>query len=188
MRWALRRFPENSDSFAASGRIGCRKFSSYLSLRWSSLSLGFGLQREECHERREDFLWVGTDCVAFRASPRTAARRYRRRAAGPSGNRLARRVGHHQGTLMRHRITAGSLHRCRLRGGGGSLERTRLSPIPCYAGKIQGISLALASGTRICRRNGGYNQSLTSKFPTRPNRELIGPYQGIKSTYQGDRR
>src|ERR1700730_3779263 len=109
LRWALPSFPENSDSFAATGRIGCRKFSGHLSHRWSSLSLGFGLQREECHERREDFLWVGTDCVAFRASPRTAARRYRRRAAGPSGNRLARRVGHHQGALMRDRMTRGSL-------------------------------------------------------------------------------
>src|SRR6266850_6656613 len=50
---------------------------------------------------------------------------------------------------------------------------------------IQGISSTLASVARICRRNGYYNQSLTSKFPTRRNRELIGPYQGIKSGYQG---
>src|SRR6266850_2594584 len=49
---------------------------------------------------------------------------------------------------------------------------------------IQGISSTLASVARICRRNGYYNQSLTSKFPTRRNRELIGPYQGIKSAYQ----
>src|SRR6267142_119986 len=50
---------------------------------------------------------------------------------------------------------------------------------------IQGISSALASVTRICSRNGHYNQCLTSKFPTQRNRELIGPYQGIKSAYQG---
>jgi len=53
------------------------------------------------------------------------------------------------------------------------------------AGKIQGISSTLASVARICRQNGDYNQSFTSKFPTRRNRELIGPYQGIKSAYQG---
>jgi hypothetical protein len=34
-------------------------------------------------------------------------------------------------------------------------------------------------------RIGHNNQCLTSKFPTQQNRELIGPYQGIKSTYQG---
>src|SRR5712664_395513 len=59
----------------------------------------------------------------------------------------------------------------------GSHERTRLSPIPCYKGKIQGISLALASGTRIWCLNPHYNQRLTSKFPTQRNRELNGPYQ-----------
>jgi hypothetical protein len=47
-------------------------------------------------------------------------------------------------------------------------------PIPCYTGKIQGISLVLASGTRIGRLNLYYNQSFTSKFPTRRNRELNG--------------
>src|SRR6266550_1980233 len=52
-------------------------------------------------------------------------------------------------------------------------------------GKIQGISSALASVTRICSRNCHYNQCLTSKFPTQRNRELIGPYQGIKSADQG---
>jgi len=50
---------------------------------------------------------------------------------------------------------------------------------------IQGISSTLASVTRIRRQNSDYNQSLTSKFPTRQNRELISPYQGIKSAYQG---
>jgi hypothetical protein len=39
-----------------------------------------------------DVLGVGTDCAAFPASPRSAARHYRRRAAGPRANRLARRV------------------------------------------------------------------------------------------------
>src|SRR6266478_7861981 len=58
-------------------------------------------------------------------------------------------------------------------------------PNSLLAGKIQGISSTLASVARLCRRNGDYNQSLTSKFPTRRNRELIGPYQGIKSAYQG---
>src|SRR6266446_6621102 len=50
---------------------------------------------------------------------------------------------------------------------------------------IQGISSTLAPVARICRRNGDCNQSLTSKLPTLRNRELIGPYQGIKSAYQG---
>src|ERR1700730_12315957 len=68
-----------------------------------------------------------------------------------------------------------------LPAGGGSHERTRLSPIPCYTGKIQGISLALASGTRIWCLKNDYNQRLTNKFPARRNRELNGPYQGIKS-------
>src|SRR5882672_6505179 len=58
-------------------------------------------------------------------------------------------------------------------------------PNSLLAGKIQGISSTLASVARICRQNGYYNQWLTSKFPTRRNRELIGPYQGIKSAYQG---
>src|SRR4029077_4197182 len=59
-------------------------------------------------------------------------------------------------------------------------------PIPCYTGKIQGISLVLASGTRIGRLNPYYNQSLTSKFPPRRNRELNGLQQGIKSAHQGN--
>ena len=75
--------------------------------------------------------------------------------------------------------------RTRLPAGGGSLERTRLSLNSLLAGKIQGISSALASVPRIRSRNGHYNQCLTSKFPTQRNRELIGPYQGIKSAYQG---
>jgi hypothetical protein len=77
--------------------------------------------------------------------------------------------------------------RSRLFAGGGSHERTRLweGQIPCYSGKIQGISSNLVQVTRICRRNGRSNQALTSKFPTRWNRELIGPYQGIKSPFQG---
>jgi hypothetical protein len=49
----------------------------------------------------------------------------------------------------------------------------------------QGISSTLASVARICRQNGDDNQSFTSKFPTQRNRELIGPYQGIKSADQG---
>src|SRR6266850_5853388 len=80
----------------------------------------------------------------------------------------------------------GSQVRRRLAGGGGSLEPTRLSfKNSLLAGKIQGISSALASVPRIRSRNGHYNQCLTSKFPTQRNRELIGPYQGIKSAYQG---
>ena len=66
-----------------------------------------------------------------------------------------------------------------------SRANSSLMPNSLLAGKIQGISSTLASVARICRRNGDYNQSLTSKFPTRWNRELIGPYQGIKSAYQG---
>ena len=78
--------------------------------------------------------------------------------------------------------------RARLAGGGGSQERTRLweAQNSLLAGKIQGISSTLASVARICRQNGDYNQSFTSKFPARRNRELIGPYQGIKSVYQGN--
>src|SRR5882672_9277281 len=53
-------------------------------------------------------------------------------------------------------------------------------------GNLQGILSTLASVARNCRQNGYYNQWLTSKFPTRRNRELIGPYQGIKSAYQGN--
>jgi hypothetical protein len=51
---------------------------------------------------------------------------------------------------------------------------------------IQGISSILASVARILGRNCHNNQSLTRKFPTQRNRELIGPYQGIKSAYQGN--
>ena len=73
-----------------------------------------------------------------------------------------------------------------LTAGGRSLERTRLcSRIPCFSGKIQGISSTLAPVTRIFPRNGHSNQSLTGKFPTQRNWELNRPYQGIKSAYQG---
>jgi hypothetical protein len=65
-------------------------------------------------------------------------------------------------------------------------ELVSAGPIPCYTGKIQGISLVLASGTRIGRLNPYYNQSFTSKFPTRRNRELNGLQQGIKSAHQGN--
>jgi len=60
------------------------------------------------------------------------------------------------------------------------------SELGLYTGKIQGISLVLASGTRIGRPNPYYNQSLTSKFPARRNRELNGLQQGIKSAHQGN--
>src|SRR6266446_2500661 len=67
-----------------------------------------------------------------------------------------------------------------------SQERTPSGrPNSLLAGKIQGISSTLASVARICRQNHDYNQSFTSKFPTQQNRELIRPYQGIKSAYQG---
>src|ERR1700730_9607849 len=46
---------------------------------------------------------------------------------------------------------------------------------------IQGISSVLASGPRIRCLKGHYDQSLTGKFPTHRNRELIVSYQGIKS-------
>src|SRR4029077_18797457 len=68
-----------------------------------------------------------------------------------------------------------------------SHERTRLwTPNSLLAGKIQGISSILASVARILGRNSHNNQSLTRKFPTHRNRELIGLYQGIKSAYQGN--
>jgi len=57
--------------------------------------------------------------------------------------------------------------------------------IPCYPGKIQGISSIPAIRARFEGRNDHYDQGLTSKFPTQRNRELISPYQGIKSAYQG---
>jgi hypothetical protein len=60
-----------------------------------------------------------------------------------------------------------------------------LNQIPCYAGKIQGISSIFSLGRPDSGRNDHNNQCLTSKFPTQRNRELIGPYQGIKSAYQG---
>ncbi len=68
------------------------------------------------------------------------------------------------------------------------LARTRLweAPNSLLAGNLQGISSTLASVAQICRQNSYYNQWLMSKFPTRRNRELIGPYQGIKSAYQGN--
>src|SRR5207245_6780462 len=65
-------------------------------------------------------------------------------------------------------------------------ELVSAGPIPCYAGKIQGISSILAPVPRISPQNSHHNQWLTSKFPTRRNRELIAPYQGIKSAYQGN--
>ena len=64
-------------------------------------------------------------------------------------------------------------------------ELVSAGPIPCYAGKIQGISSTLAPVPRISPQNSHHNQWFTSKFPTRRNRELIAPYQGIKSTHQG---
>src|SRR6266404_7263540 len=53
----------------------------------------------------------------------------------------------------------------------------------CY--RIPGISSISASVAQICGRNGHNNQGFTSKFPTQRNRELIGTYQGSKSTHQG---
>jgi len=75
-----------------------------------------------------------------------------------------------------------------LSAGGGSQERTRLcqAPIPCYTGKIPGISSILASITPMGRLSTHYNQSLRGKFPTQRNRELIMPYQRIKSPQQGN--
>ena len=71
---------------------------------------------------------------------------------------------------------------------GQSGANSSLKPNSLLAGKIQGISSILALVTCICRRNGHYNQCFTSKFPTQRNRELIRPYQGIKSAYQGNIR
>jgi hypothetical protein len=59
------------------------------------------------------------------------------------------------------------------------------SQIPVQQGKIQGISSILTPHTRFEGRNDHSNQRPTGKFPTQRNRELIGPYQGIKSAYQG---
>jgi len=74
----------------------------------------------------------------------------------------------------------------RWRGLSGA--NSSLKPNSLLAGKIQGISSIWALVTCICRRNGHYNQRFTSKYPTQRNRELIRPYQGIKSAYQGNIR
>ena len=74
----------------------------------------------------------------------------------------------------------------RLFPGGGSLERTRLSLNSLLSRENTGNFIGSGLGLpRICSRNGHCNQCLTSKFPKQRNRELIGPYQGIKSAYQG---
>ena len=57
--------------------------------------------------------------------------------------------------------------------------------IPYYTGIIQGISSVLVMRAPIEGQNDGHNQTFTGKFPTQRNRELIEPYQGIKSAYQG---
>jgi hypothetical protein len=69
--------------------------------------------------------------------------------------------------------------------GAVTSELVSGSQLPCYSGKIQGISSILTFGHLNLRQNGHYNQCFTSKFPTQQNRELIGPYQAIKSAYQG---
>jgi hypothetical protein len=66
-----------------------------------------------------------------------------------------------------------------------SSEPVSESRIPCFSGKIQGISSFAALGTKIPSRKGNPNQLLTYKFPTYRNRELIWTYQGINSRYQG---
>ena len=66
-----------------------------------------------------------------------------------------------------------------------SCELVSVFPNSLLAGKKQGISSILASIARICGRKRPNDQYLTSKFPTEPNRELIGPHQGIKWAYQG---
>jgi hypothetical protein len=53
------------------------------------------------------------------------------------------------------------------------------------AGNIQGNSSTFASVSRFFRRKDHSHQGLTIKFPMQPNRELIVPYQRIKSAYQG---
>src|SRR6516225_6046720 len=59
------------------------------------------------------------------------------------------------------------------------------SRIPCFSGKIQGISSFTAPRAQISGRKANPNQLLTHKFPTNRNRELIWTYQGIKSRHQG---
>jgi hypothetical protein len=87
----------------------------------------------------------------------------------------------HDGTLeLRKRWFADSLLE-----GAVTSELVSGSQLPCYSGKIQGISSILAFGHLNLRQNSHYNQCFTSKFPTQKNRELIGPYQAIKSAYQG---
>src|SRR5438128_9525217 len=58
-------------------------------------------------------------------------------------------------------------------------------PVSGTARKYREISSILASVAQICGRNGHNNQCFTSKFPMQRNMELIGTYQGIKSTRQG---
>ena len=79
---------------------------------------------------------------------------------------LRKRVARSEKQKLRRKASAGSHLTQRWRKqsrANSSLE----GQIPCYSGKIQGISSNLVQVTRICRRNGRSNQGLTSKFPTR---------------------
>src|SRR5207253_2472544 len=53
------------------------------------------------------------------------------------------------------------------------------------AGKIQGNFIESELGAHQRQQKWPLYQCVTSQFPTHANRELIGPYQGIKSAYQG---
>ena len=60
-----------------------------------------------------------------------------------------------------------------------SSARSNAPGVSLLAGKKQGISSVLAFVIPIWHRKGLLDQSLTAKFPTHRNRELIGLLQGI---------
>jgi hypothetical protein len=82
-----------------------------------------------------------------------------------------------------------------------SSEPVSESRIPCFSGKIQGISSFAALGTKIPSRKGNPNQLLMYKFPTYRNRELtrgiredlsriresdnLTPFPGAKGEWHG---
>jgi hypothetical protein len=72
--------------------------------------------------------------------------------------------------------------RWRRQSGANSSLNTKF---PVIQGKYREFHRRRPSQLRIGGRNSYHNQVLTRKFPTQWNRELIGPYQGIKSAHQG---
>jgi hypothetical protein len=54
------------------------------------------------------------------------------------------------------------------------------------AGNLQGISSKRGSAARQRQQKRASNQSLTSQFPTHPNREFLAALQGIQNGEQGN--